>query len=364
MSTNLAAGSSAAAAGAAGVAAGAACAAAGAALLAAVAACTVACSTAKCCTKVSGAVRTPHKRTAADLEQQQETEAVLVPVTARTLESITSDDKLLTSDRASEHVLHAIAEANEQLITPGIVARIGWDSSLTRHGAVWELAGHRFTISSVVAGAGVATVATAPLSVPSNAVAGAGFVATQGVSLLWGAKGEINRGVEQEAFLSRYGLRKEDLKWSVVPVATLYWNLMPGDTILEICLKAKRGLFGLADLGNADDHVLQLKLRRLLCKLLDCMPGAASERAMRVDQAIRKAALDMGGGLEPTEPARVEPMEVAGTETTDAAAGVEPTQPRNPWRVARLEVAFRLAAANMGHPEVSRALEGMAQLEA
>ena len=198
-------------------------------------------------------------------------------------------------------------------------------------GPRWDFGGHKFTQSGAVAAVGAVALVTAPLSVPSNAVFGAGVAITHGLSLLAGTPGEVARALGQEDFLARYGLRREELKWSVVPVSTLFWDLRAGDSLLELCLKAKRGPLGAADLSDSTDSIVQLKLRRLLCRLLDCMPGTAAEKASRLDHAIRKAAVDMG--LEPLD----------GSEISKSAS--------------RLDKAFRTAAAELGHPEVSAHLE-------
>lgn len=51
--------------------------------------------------------------------------------------------------------------------------------------------------SGAVAITGAVAVVTAPLSVPSNAIFGAGLAITTGASLLFGAKGELSRALEQ-----------------------------------------------------------------------------------------------------------------------------------------------------------------------
>jgi hypothetical protein len=105
-------------------------------------------------------------------------EEVAVPVTPRTLATINTDEELLPRDRAACHVLHAIAEASEHLITAGITARIGWDTVLVRPAGalpLWDLGGHRFATSNAVGVVGIAGIVAVPLAVPSNALLGAGF---------------------------------------------------------------------------------------------------------------------------------------------------------------------------------------------
>jgi len=156
-----------------------------------------------------------------------------------------------------------------------------------------------------------------------------------------------------------------------------------------------------------------LKTRRLLCKLLDCMPGTASEKATRLDHAIRKAAADMAHVAPPQrahthsgehvalpadEDARAtaaagvaSAIEAAPSIAMDAHAtavaldsereqrqqqrslvvatttAVVVSTPRETAireaaseKAAQLEKAFRLAASDFGHPDVSRALVQMA----
>ena len=345
----LATGAAVGASAAATAAAGAACAASAAAIVAAIAACAAAaadCSrSCRCCVELPAFPGRSPERLRALLTAQPVAEEVAVPVTPRTLATINTDEELLPRDRAACHVLHAIAEASEHLITAGITARIGWDTVLVRPAGalpLWDLGGHRFATSNAVGVVGIAGIVAVPLAVPSNALLGAGFALTQGVSLLWGSKGEVARALAQEDFLRKYGLRREELKWSLVPVSILYWDLAAGDGLLELCLKAKRGALGVGDLGDTRDTVVQLKLRKLLCRLLDCMPGSPSAKAKRLDQAIRKAAADMSAALPPVEEA--------------AFADISANE-----KGARLEAAFRLAAADCGHPAVSRTLEQINQ---
>ena len=345
----LATGAAVGASAAATAAAGAACAASAAAIVAAIAACAAAaadCSrSCRCCVELPGFPGRSPERLRALLTAQPVAEEVAVPVTPRTLATINTDEELLPRDRAACHALHAIAEASEHLITAGITARIGWDTVLVRPAGalpLWDLGGHRFATSNAVGVVSIAGVVAVPLAVPSNALLGAGFALTQGVSLLWGSKGEVARALAQEDFLRKYGLRREELKWSLVPVSILYWDLAAGDGLLELCLKAKRGALGVGDLGDTRDTVVQLKLRKLLCRLLDCMPGSPSAKAKRLDQAIRKAAADMSAALPPVEEA--------------AFADISANE-----KGARLEAAFRLAAADCGHPAVSRTLEQINQ---
>lgn len=289
----IAAGAAVASSAAAGAASAAACTAAAAALTAAAAACaasTIACF--DCASRIPAALRT-RDRKVRELEDElpgrdEEDDAGMPPpISARSLSTIEADDDLLPRARAAQHVLHAIAEANEPLLTDAVMARVGWDATLTQPtGSIpaWAFAGHHFAQSGAVAVAGVATVAAAPLSLPSNAVVGAALAISHGAALLAGAKGEAQRALEQEQFRLRYALRREELKWSLVPVATLYWDLRDGDDVFTLALKAKRGALGLGQ----TDAMATLKLRRLLCRLLDAHPGLTSEKAARVAVAIAR----------------------------------------------------------------------------
>lgn len=156
----IAAGAAAGASAAAAAAAAAACTAAAAAVAAAIAACATAATSCthgcECC-RPAARVRSPMKQPVA-LQSTPSDRAKLIaepppppptfePVTPRRLAAIETDEELLPRHRAAEHLLHAIAEANEQLITPGIVARLGWDTALTmphRHIPRWDFGGHGF----------------------------------------------------------------------------------------------------------------------------------------------------------------------------------------------------------------------------
>ena len=330
----LAAGTAMLAAGAASATAAAACAAAAAACTAAAVA--LAAASAKCCKcgcYNAEAFRRPPSREPPNLlksDNQDEEE----PITTRTLSEIENDETLLPRARAAQHLLHAIAEGNDALITAGILARVGWDAKIMEDGSwrpMWNFAGFGFAQSGAVLGVGLAAAVTAPLSVPSNAIVGGVFAIGQGATFLGGAPGELQRSLAAEAFFQRYGIRKEELKWSLVPAATLYWDIASGDGIFELVFKAKRGAFGLGSLGDATDTVIQLKLRRLLCKVLDGCPGAPRAKAAHLDAAIRKSARDMGGD--------------------------------NATRVAQLETAFRVAAGDVGHAVVSEHLSRIKHAE-
>ena len=332
LATPIAVGGAVAAAGAATTASAAACAAAAAALAAAGAALVTASASCCQCCRPPPPVRTkaratPELHKTPSQRQVPEEPAPPPPVTPRTLRRIEYDDELLPRARAAQHLMHAIAEANESLITAGILARLGYETTIAEPEGLpmWEWGSWRFVKSGAVATLGAAAVVTAPLSIPSNALFGGGFVAAQGVALLAGSAGEMSRSLLQESFLELYGIRKEDLKWSVIPASTLFWHIAEGDGVLELIFKAKRGAFGLASLTDTSDRVIMTKLRRLLCKILDCTPGTPRSQARRLNEAIRKSARDMSPGNAP--------------------------------KALLLEEAFRTAATDFGHPKVSALMD-------
>ena len=66
----------------------------------------------------------------------------------------------------------------------------------------------------------------------------------------------------------------------------MFWYLQPGDTALELVLKAKRGALGLG--SNS------AKQKRLVDRLMQLMHGMGHGRSKCLDTAIRKAMRDMG----------------------------------------------------------------------
>ena len=73
--------------------------------------------------------------------------------------------------------------------------------------------------------------------------------------------------------------------------------LAEGDGVLELVLKAKRGPLGL---GSND-----LKLKRLLDRLLVLMPHTVGQKALQLDIAIRRAVSSTGAKPEKFETARL-----------------------------------------------------------
>ena len=104
------------------------------------------------------------------------------------------DDSLLTPARAAEHVLHAIADARLDLLTPAIL-RLIVDEELKESTMVasWDYAGFSFTMSGAVAGLGAAAIITAPLEAPTLLFGGAALALSHGLSALGGADAEFER---------------------------------------------------------------------------------------------------------------------------------------------------------------------------
>ena len=198
------------------------------------------------------------------------------------------ESELLTRERACEHVIHAIAEAREELLTPKVVSIAGGlDTKLqaTETGTHWTFGGYVFAMSGTATAVGAAAVVTAPLEVPTLLVGGGVLALWQGVSLAFGAKGELKRMLEEDRFKEEFGFPKGELRWSVIPAGTRYWYLQEGDTMLELVLKAKRGLFGFDSSTR--------KQKRLLEALCACTPDDPQLPA-RIDAAVSKAASDLG----------------------------------------------------------------------
>ena len=211
--------------------------------------------------------------------------------------------QLLSRKRAAEHVIHAIAEGCEDLITARIMATLGPRTNLERSAdlpASWDFGGHTFVMSGAAAALGAAAIITAPLEVPTLLVGGFAFAASHVTSFLGGAQDEVSRVLAAEEFRRTYGIRRDQLRWSVVPAATLFWYLDEGDGVLELALKAKSGSLGL-------DKVDPARMERVVRRLLEVMPGTAAERAARLSAAIAKSERDMGvpTGDRSLEPARL-----------------------------------------------------------
>ena len=195
-------------------------------------------------------------------------------------------EPLLTPTRAAEHAILAIAAGRDDLLTPGVLDLVRFETSLhmsPESVATWEFCGHTFMQSGAALVLGAAAVVTAPLEAPTLLFGSVAYTLTHGVSALHNAPGEVQRRVRAEAFLEAFGFPHQQLLWSVLPAATLFWYLAPGDTVYELALKAKRGAWGLGE----DAPVLG----RVLCKLCTLDPGA--NRLARLERAIYKSARDM-----------------------------------------------------------------------
>ena len=121
----------------------------------------------------------------------------------------TNRELLVTPSRAAEHVIHAIAEAREDLLTPAIWALM---SNATLNDAEpplalthWTFLGYTFAKSGTAAAIGAAAVVTAPLEVPTLLFGGAALAVNQGLAFLTGATDELTRANEEERFRHEFG---------------------------------------------------------------------------------------------------------------------------------------------------------------
>ena len=197
------------------------------------------------------------------------------------------EDALLTRERAAEHVLHAIADGAEDLLTQGVTDLLGLECRLTvsaSRPASWDFCGHEFAFSGAAAAIGVAAIMTAPLEAPTLLVGSAVFGASHALSAIMEGPWEVRRRIAAHEFKQAFGFHRELLKWSIIPAPTRFWFLAEGDTVLELVLKAKRGVLGMGD--NAETT------RRLLRRVLSLWPSGLQMR--RLACAIVKAQTDMG----------------------------------------------------------------------
>ena len=198
-----------------------------------------------------------------------------------------SSPLLLTRTRAAEHVLHAIAQARVDLLTPAVLNTLDLSTELRESEVMssWDFGGHNFIMSGAAAVLGAAAVITAPLEVPTLLLGGAAVAVTHGLSALSGASAELARAAHEADFQRHYGFTRDNLLWSVVPAGVQYWYLAAGDGVLELALKRKAGPLGLGENGSV--------LGRLLRRLTSLLPGTPAEQGDRLEAAIRKAAADM-----------------------------------------------------------------------
>jgi hypothetical protein len=192
---------------------------------------------------------------------------------------------LLTRARAAEHVLHAIADAREELLTAALVALVGTATCVQPHPTLathWAYGGHWFAKSGAVGVVAAAGVVTAPREAPTLLVGGAAIAVGQGVTLLKGAPGELRRALGEERFMTQFGFKKDELRWSLIPASTRFWYLAQGDSMVELALKAKRGPLGM---GSST-----AKMGRLLGRVLE-LTAPPLERPHVLQAAIRSATL-------------------------------------------------------------------------
>ena len=124
-------------------------------------------------------------------------------------------------------------------------------------------------------------VISAPLEVPTLLFGSTLFTLTHGLSALSGAPAELQRLRRAEQFRSEYGFDRDELLWSLVPPAALYWYLAEGDTVYELAIKAKRGPLGMGDDPRSLAHILT--------RLLDTEEDSYATKAARLEGAIRRA---------------------------------------------------------------------------
>jgi hypothetical protein len=197
------------------------------------------------------------------------------------------DEPLLTRVRCAEHVLFAIAKGRSDLLSPAIMDLLDMGTELVEESSTsWSFGGHPFFNSGIASTLGAAAVVTAPLEAPTLLLGSAAVAMTHTLSALRDAPGAVLRLNRANEFRRRFGFAREDLLWSLVPVATLYWYLESGDTVFTLAIKAKSGPLGL----DEDPAAVGRMLRRLVA----LAPGDGHSKAVRIEAAIEKSARDMG----------------------------------------------------------------------
>ena len=173
-------------------------------------------------------------------------EQVLVPAAAAAVVDATS---FLDGPRAASHILCAIKEGRDDLLTEGVFRSCPTDTVLTGISAThWDFGGHNFVGAKAAVGLG----AMSALGTNAFVAAGAYIVAVNSASalknaVLGGAHSAKQRVLSKDLDFQRAcGIRREELRGSsVVPLAAGFWDLREGDTVLDFALKAKRGRLGL-----------------------------------------------------------------------------------------------------------------------
>ncbi|KAL1511265.1 hypothetical protein AB1Y20_006073 [Prymnesium parvum] len=192
----------------------------------------------------------------------------------------------LDSPRAANHILCAIQDGRDDLLTAGVFRCCAIDTAITGISAThWDFGGHAFIGAKAALG-----LAAVGALVPSTHLAvGMYVVATNSASsiknaIMGGAAAARKRmKAHDEAFYQALGFSREQLLGvRVIPTAAAFWDLREGDTVIEIAVKAKRGR-----LGNSLDSCI---MHRLLVKLVGLLPCSACEKQARLDQALVRCA--------------------------------------------------------------------------
>lgn len=148
----------------------------------------------------------------------------------------------LDCPRAAHHILCAIKEGRDDLLTEGVFRRCPIDTVLTGMSAThWDFGGHGFLGAKSAVGLGVASA----LGTHAIVAVGAYLVAVQGASAIKNAAlGGANTAKQRvlskdDAFERACGFPREQLLGtSVVPLATSFWDLTEGDTVRRASLTA------------------------------------------------------------------------------------------------------------------------------
>ena len=117
-------------------------------------------------------------------------------------------EPLLSRQRAAEHLVHALAEGKEELITAGIINLVGSGTRLARSDsqpASWDFGEYSFVMSGAAAAAGVAAIVTAPLEAPTLLLGGFAYAATHALSAASEAPSEMRRAHAEEEFRRDFG---------------------------------------------------------------------------------------------------------------------------------------------------------------
>ena len=175
----------------------------------------------------------------------------------------THEGARLGSADAAEHIIMAIAKGRADLLSPKVMEEMedskgicGVQVGLEVQGVLgtnWSFAGFNF-LGATATYVGVpvlaaplaagAALAAAPATVAALPVTGA-MMGASWVASAAGIAKDMYAGVEErpelppeQAFVLRYGIAsKSQLRCGLIPVVVSFWDLRPGDTVLELALK-------------------------------------------------------------------------------------------------------------------------------